>query len=153
MTFAMRTSETLTAVHRGDLNTFNRLALEYQDLAFTLAYYLLGDEQQAIELLQKAFLDAFRNLGSFRRGTFRAWLLGRVIYACLRPGTTLPTKSSIPGDDRFRAILSLPSSCRLAAILVDLLGMDYEEASQAAGCSPKAFSGRLSQARAALAAA
>ena len=40
---------------RGDLDAFNRLVLAYQDLAYNVAYRMLGDEAKAEECTQEFF--------------------------------------------------------------------------------------------------
>lgn len=66
---------------KGDLDAFNRLVLEYQDLAFNVAYRLMSDPAEAEDVTQDAFVSAYRKLGSFRGGSFRAWLLRIVTNA------------------------------------------------------------------------
>jgi RNA polymerase sigma-70 factor (ECF subfamily) len=67
---------------RGDLDAFNRLVLAYQDSVFNTALRILGDEDQAADAAQEAFLSAFRAIGAYRGGSFRAWLLRTVTNAC-----------------------------------------------------------------------
>jgi len=67
----------------GDLDSFNRLILEYQDMAFNLAARMLNDEDAAEDVTQVAFLSAYRSLDSFRGGSFRAWVMRMVSNACL----------------------------------------------------------------------
>ncbi len=66
----------------GDLDAFNRLVLAYQDLAFNLAYRMLSDDSAAEDATQNAFLSAYRSLGSYRGGSFRAWVLRMVTNSC-----------------------------------------------------------------------
>jgi RNA polymerase sigma-70 factor (ECF subfamily) len=67
---------------RGDLEAFNTLVLAYQDSVFNTAVRILGDDDQAADAAQEAFVSAFRNLTAFRGGSFRAWLLRTVTNAC-----------------------------------------------------------------------
>lgn len=66
----------------GDLEAFNRLVLEYQDLVYYQAYRIMGDAQSAEDAAQEAFISAYRKLSSYRGGSFRAWLLRIVTNAC-----------------------------------------------------------------------
>jgi RNA polymerase sigma-70 factor (ECF subfamily) len=66
----------------GDLDSFNSLVLFYQEILFNTAYRILGDENLAEDATQEAFISAFRNITSFRGGSFRAWLLRTVSNAC-----------------------------------------------------------------------
>ena len=66
----------------GDLDAFNRLVMEYQDLAYNVAFRVLGERTAAEDAVQDAFISAFRKLKSFRGGSFKAWLLRIVTNAC-----------------------------------------------------------------------
>jgi len=66
----------------GDMNAFNRLVLEYQEKAFNLAYRMLNDEDAAADATQNAFISAYRNLHSYRGGSFRAWVMRMVTNTC-----------------------------------------------------------------------
>lgn len=86
----------------GDLNAFNRLVLEYQDMAFNLAARMLDDDDAAADVTQTAFLSAYRSLDSFRGGSFRAWVMRMVSNACydeLRRRKRRPTVSLEPVND------------------------------------------------------
>jgi len=87
---------------RGDLDAFNRLVLEYQDMLFNTALRILGDEDQAADATQEAFLSAFRSIKSYRGGSFKAWLLRTVTNACydeLRRKKRHPTVPLEPETD------------------------------------------------------
>lgn len=86
----------------GDLNAFNRLVLEYQDMAFNLAARMLDDSDAAADVTQVAFLSAYKSLDTFRGGSFRAWVLRMVSNACydeLRRRKRRPTISLEPVND------------------------------------------------------
>lgn len=68
---------------KGDLDAFNRLVLAYQDVAYNVAYRLMGDAAAAEDVTQEAFISAYRRLDSFRGGSFKAWLLRIVTNAGL----------------------------------------------------------------------
>ena len=67
---------------KGDLEAFNRLVLAYQDLAFNVAYRMLADEELAADAVQNAFISAYRNLHTYRGGSFKAWVLRMVTNGC-----------------------------------------------------------------------
>ena len=86
----------------GDLDSFNRLVLAYQDLAFNLAARMLSDQDLAADVTQIAFLSAYRSLNSFRGGSFKAWVMRMVTNACydeLRRRQRHPTTSLEPVDE------------------------------------------------------
>jgi len=66
----------------GDLDAFNTLVLHYQDMVFNVALRILGDDDLAADAAQEAFISAFRNINSFRGGSFKAWLMRTVTNAC-----------------------------------------------------------------------
>jgi len=87
---------------KGDLNAFNRLVLAYQDMAYNLAYRMLGDDASAQDATQNAFLSAFRNLKAYRGGSFRAWVLRMVTNSCydeMRRRQRRPTVPIEPATD------------------------------------------------------
>ena len=87
---------------RGDLDAFNRLVLAYQDMVFNLAYRMLNDDAVAEDASQNAFLAAYRNLNSFRGGSFKAWLLRIATNTCydeLRRRQRHPTTPLEPETD------------------------------------------------------
>lgn len=66
----------------GDLNAFNRLVLEYQDMVYYQAYRMMGESQSAEDATQEAFISAYTKLNTYRGGSFKAWLLRIVTNAC-----------------------------------------------------------------------
>lgn len=86
----------------GDLNAFNTLVLHYQDILFNTALRILGDEDQAADATQEAFISAFRSITGFRGGSFKAWLMRTVTNACydeLRRKKRRPTTPLEPEMD------------------------------------------------------
>ncbi len=78
----MDESKLVQAAMAGELDAFNRLILAYQDLAFNVAFRMLGDEDEASDATQTAFISAYKNLRSFRGGSFKAWVLRMVTNSC-----------------------------------------------------------------------
>jgi len=66
----------------GSLDAFNTLVLHYQDSVFNTALRILGDEDQAADASQEAFISAFKSISSFRGGSFKGWLMRTVTNAC-----------------------------------------------------------------------
>src|SRR6266702_2896865 len=59
---------------RGDSDSFNELVLKYQDMMYRISLRILNDESAADDAAQNAMIQAFRNIQSFRGGSFRSWL-------------------------------------------------------------------------------
>lgn len=67
---------------RGDVESFNALVRLYEGRVYNLSYRMLGDPESAADAAQDAFLSAFRNLRSFRGGSFRSWILRIATNTC-----------------------------------------------------------------------
>src|SRR3982074_311504 len=63
-----------------DLGALATLYDRYGRLAYSLAYRILGESEAAEDVVQDAFISAWRGAGSYRRerGNPRAWLLSIV---------------------------------------------------------------------------
>ncbi|MBN2549111.1 MAG: sigma-70 family RNA polymerase sigma factor [Anaerolineales bacterium] len=91
----------IQAARQGDLDAFNRLVLAYQDMVYNQAYRMMSESEAAEDAAQDAFISAFRNLGSYRGGSFKAWLLRIVTNLCydeLRRRKRRPTTPLEPVD-------------------------------------------------------
>ena len=61
---------------RGDVQAFNQLVLQYQQILYSAVFRLVGNHDVASDVTQDAFFAAFRAIKSYRGGSsFRAWLL------------------------------------------------------------------------------
>ena len=92
----------ITDAQHGNLDAFNTLILHYQDSVFNTALRILGDEDQAADATQDAFISAFKGIQSFRGGSFKAWLMRTVTNACydeLRRKKRRPTTPLEPDTD------------------------------------------------------
>lgn len=72
----------INAAQAGEIEAFNALVLRYQDMAFTIAYRMMGDSQRAADATQDAFLTAYRRLETYMGGNFKAWLMKIVTNTC-----------------------------------------------------------------------
>ena len=91
----------IQSAQKGDLDAFNRLVLAYQVMAFNLACRMLDDDAAAEDATQTSFLNAYRSLGRYRGGSFRAWVMRMVTNACydeLRRRQRHPTAPLEPVD-------------------------------------------------------
>ena len=87
----------IESARKGSLDAFNTLVLAYQHQVYNLAYRIMGEEAAASDAAQEAFISAYKNLKSFRGGSFKSWLLRIVTNACYddlrrrkrRPATSL----------------------------------------------------------------
>lgn len=72
----------IQAACQGDLDSFNKLVLKYQDLVFQRAFWIMREVESADDAVQDAFIKAYRNLSGFKNGSFRAWILRIVTNTC-----------------------------------------------------------------------
>lgn len=61
---------------------FEQLILPHLDAAYNLAHWLTHNDQDAQDMVQEAYLRAFRFFPSFHGGDSRAWLLTIVRNTC-----------------------------------------------------------------------
>lgn len=170
----------VAAARAGNPHAFNALVHTYQDIAYNVAYRVLGQTEAAADATQEAFLSAYRALPAFRGGSFKAWLLRIVTNACYdqmrlrkrRPQTSLDDlvedseyaislidHSESPEETVMRqdlaqtleaGIARLPADQRMTLVLSDVQGLSYEEISAITGASLGTVKSRLSRARARL---
>ena len=83
----------------GDIQAREELFTRHRDLAYRVAYRLLGNEADALDAVQNGFLKALVNLQTFRgKSTFKTWLLRVVSNAALDMGRQRGRRESIPLD-------------------------------------------------------
>ncbi len=161
----------------GELDAFNQLILEYQNLAYSVAYRLLSNTEAAADAVQDSFIKAYRALESFRGGSFKSWLMRIVTNTCydeLRAQKRRRTDSldDLPVEEEFvtqlidsrespdqfverqelsglieAAIQSLPEDQRTVLILCDVHGYAYEEIAEMTDVAMGTVKSRISRAR------
>ncbi len=76
-------AETVRRARTGDQGAFERLVLNHQRRTFNVAYRILGDYDEALDLTQEVFIQAHRSLGQFRgEARFGSWLLAIAVNHC-----------------------------------------------------------------------
>lgn len=84
----------------GDKQAFDKLVSHYQKQAFAVAYRLLGNSNDALEVTQEAFLKAFRSLDTLQKPeAFGGWLMRIVSNLSLnyRRGRKIRQQASLDG--------------------------------------------------------
>ena len=67
--------ELVAACRKGDVEAFGVLVARYQKKAFNIVFRMLGDYEDAADVVQEAFLSAFRSIKKFRGDArFSTWL-------------------------------------------------------------------------------
>ena len=71
----MEEKELISLAKNGDLESFNQLILKYQNLAFTVAFRMMGNQQAAEDICQDSFIKAYQKIMLFKGGLFKSWLM------------------------------------------------------------------------------
>ncbi len=164
----------IAACQQGDPRSFQRLFEIYRDRVYALCRHMAGNDEDAEDLTQESFVQAFKNIGSFRaEASFGTWLYRIASNRCLaelrkqRPqfqSVELVEKDRVmqlrgeanPEDLLVRkeliqraeeAVATLPEQQRLIFVLGTQMGMRYREIGAIVGCSEDAIKVRIHRAR------
>jgi RNA polymerase sigma-70 factor, ECF subfamily len=152
--------------------TFDQEVLPHLDAAYNLARWLTRNNQDAEDVVQEAYLRAFRFFAGFRGGDARAWLMKIVRNTCYtwlhanRPlqdaaefdENFFPPDSRAPNPEEVvlqndsaallrKALEKLPPNSREVLILRELEGMSYREIGDITGMPAGTVMSSLSRAR------
>jgi len=158
-----------------ELGRFEAIVLPHLDAAYTLARYLLPNEEDARDVVQDAYLRALKYFGGFRgtnAGEGRPWLLAIVrntAFTRRRRGRfeasvaefdeqlhsagieDVHPEAELLGtavrDSLHQAIARLPSEFREVIVLRELEGMSYKEIGEVTGVPLGTVMSRLARAR------
>ena len=160
---------------KNELESFEALLLPHLDAAHNLARWLLRNEQDAQDVVQEAFLRAFKSFGGFRGSNGRAWLLTIVrntSYTLLKKNravdltTTFDEEIHVAGHESVspatilehsedaelikEAMDELPAEFREILVLRHQEGLSYKEIADITQIPPGTVMSRLARARAKL---
>src|SRR5438094_6059027 len=158
-----------------ELMSFEAAMLPHLDAAHNLARWLLRNEQDAQDVVQEAYLRAFKSFGGFHGSNGRAWLLTIVrntSYTLLKKNqavdltTTFDEELHASGQESVtaetilersedaalirEAINELPAEFREILTLRHQEGLSYKEIAEIAQIPPGTVMSRLARARAKL---
>ncbi|HEY0540999.1 MAG TPA: RNA polymerase sigma factor SigM [Actinoallomurus sp.] len=159
----------------GDPDAFSELVHRHRDRMWAVALRTLGDQEEAADALQEAFLSAYRAAGRFRGdAAVTTWLHRIVVNACLdrlrrraiRPVVPMgddatldsvapknldPTSAHELSLDVSQALQRIPFEQRAALVLVDMMGYAVDDAAKVLDVPPGTIKSRCARGRARLA--
>ncbi|MCW2943346.1 MAG: polymerase, sigma-24 subunit, subfamily [Actinoallomurus sp.] len=172
---AVPDKELLSRHASGDPHAFAELVQRHRDRMWAVALRTLGDQEEAADALQDAFLSAYRAAGRFRGdAAVTTWLHRIVVNACLdrvrrrsirpvvpmgddatldsvAPKNTDPTSAHELSLDVSQALRRIPFEQRAALVLVDMMGYAVDDAATILEVPPGTIKSRCARGRARLA--
>ena len=164
-------ADLISRVLAGSRDDFEAIVRRHNQRLFRAARAVLRSDSDAEDALQQAWLDIYRNLGSFRGdAAFSTWATRITVNAALlharkRPAlaeATAVESGAGPDAELERAeigrvlegcLAQLPQGNREVMVLRDVLELDTAETAACLGLTEEAVRVRLHRARAAVAAA
>ena len=155
----------------GDQEAHYRLYKLYSKAMYNVSLRITRSEEEAEDVLQEAFINAFRNIQSYRGdATFGAWLKRIVVNKALN-ALNRKKHDPIPDDERWdvadeeppaeygdgltvdrvkRCIEELPDGYRSVLSLYLLEGYDHQEIAEIMGITESTSKSQLNRAKAKL---
>ena len=132
--------ETIEACRRGDLDAYERIFREHWRRLLGVALRMLGDQADAEDAVQTAFIRLHRGIGRYRgEAGLGTWLMRILINVChdtlrarkrrfeLRPAEPVPAAGPDLRLQLEEAILSLPERMRACFVLYAVEGFPQKE--------------------------
>ena len=165
---------------RREQSRFEAVVMPHLDAAYSLARWLTRNDADAADVVQEAYLRAFRYFDSYREGDAKSWLLRIVRRTCYswlernRPSEVIPLETTADLDEAVAAppdgpgdtealllnrsdlrrldllIEALPVPLREAIVLRELQELGYREIAEVTGVPIGTVMSRLHRARLAL---
>jgi RNA polymerase sigma-70 factor (ECF subfamily) len=166
-------AELVAAAKRGERDAFDELVRRTYRDTFTLAFRLTGNEEDARDVVQDAYLRAWRGVGRFRGDAqFSTWMYRITANAAatltqrrrrrrtqpidelrdpaderpeVQPALRLEAAES--GSELAEAVAGLPAKLRTVVVLKDVYDLSHEEIAAELGISVSAAKVRLHRGR------
>lgn len=160
--------ELIARCKAGDQEAHYSLYKLYSKAMYNVGYRITRSEEEAEDVLQEAFINAFRNLDNYRGdATFGAWLKRIVVNKAIN-ALNKKKHEAIPEDDRWdvaeeeppveygdeltvervkRCIEQLPEGYRSVLSLYLLEGYDHQEIAEIMGITESTSKSQLNRAK------
>lgn len=147
-----------------DQDAITELLRRHESRVYGLAYRLLGNRPDALDVTQEVFITVVRKSRSFRfQSAFTTWLYRLTINAVHDsrrkatrapiPSESVPSETSDPIEESTErmavadGLRQLPLDQREAVVLRDLLGASYEEIAEATSVPVGTVKSRIARGR------
>ena len=93
-------AELVARAKAGDARAFDQLVRTYRPRVYALALHLTGQESDADDITQDAFLKAYHKLGDFEgRSEFFTWIYRITLHRALNAKRDKKRRRTVPLDD------------------------------------------------------
>ncbi len=168
-------AELVARAKTGDHRAFNQLVRTYRPRVYSLALHLTGQESDADDITQDAFLKAYDKLPEFEgRSEFFTWIYRITLHRALNAKRDRKRRRTVPLDDprlvaavavdaegdperaaqlrdRYRALLEafdqLTPLLQTTVVLTTLQGLSYKEAAVVLDTTEGTIAWRIHEAR------
>lgn len=173
---AEREAALVERLRKGDGRALDELFRRHRDTAYGIAYRLVGSREDALDVVQEAFIHVMRGIQTFRgQSSFRTWLYRIVTHAALDyrrwrslrtsetldveamveptasgPSQRTPQEEAAARDLRQaidKALMNISEKNRAALVLFAIEGMSYKEIADVLSISVGTVMSRIFNAR------
>jgi RNA polymerase sigma-70 factor (ECF subfamily) len=173
---AEREAALVERLRKGDGRALDELFRRHRDTAYGIAYRLVGSREDALDVVQEAFIHVMRGVQTFRgQSSFRTWLYRIVTHAALdyrrwrslRTSETLDVEAMVeptasgpsqrtPQEEAAardlmqaidKALMNISEKNRAALVLFAIEGMSYKEIADVLSISVGTVMSRIFNAR------
>ncbi len=168
--------ELVAKIKKGDMDAFDELVNSYSGRVANIAYSLLSDREDALDVAQEVFIKVHRSIDSFRgESSVSTWIYRITKNVCTdilrkrksniisldnddenEPKTEIADESTAPEQVAERnaqikavqeAISQLDDNMRIIITLCDINGLSYDETAKILNCPMGTVKSRLYRAR------
>jgi len=169
-------NDIIQKVKNGDASAFKMLVVKYQQAAFSFAFKIMGNEDDARDVVQECFINIWQKINTYDiNKNFRSWLYKIIYNKSIDALRSIKRRDEISLDDRLYKVvdkasqegdirlenkeagelirmmtINLPEKQKLIFTLRDLQELNVEETIEISGMSEVAIKSNLYHARKAI---